>query len=474
MALNNVNSLNNNLGVGSGLPLEPTLAKLREAENVALALVQSRYDRANQRLSAYGTLKGALEAFQNAAKDLANPQRLGAMKSSSNIDGVNVSASGKAIAGSYQIDVQQLARAQTLVAAGQADRATAIGTGGVITFTLQDGSTRTLDLSGQVTSLDALVQAINADESLQLGATLVNDGSDAPHRLLLTTKATGTSAAITRISVADNDALNEVIGFGLTDPAHPDDPAATINHMQVRQAAQDAKLSINGIVVTSASNDVQNAIEGVSVSLIKTGAGTVTVASDTEAASKTITAFVTAYNALQSTIKALTAYDTDTKMGSALTGDALARRVQSQMRASLDAMTDGKLGSLSRMGITTDPTTGALNTDASKLNAALKENLADVLALFTGQTGIAQRVARASDDFLRGDGMFAASDTSIQKTLKSLQREYESTERRIDDKIDAYRAQFVALDRTVAQMSSISSYLTTQLSMLNNLAAGNK
>jgi len=316
--------------------------------------------------------------------------------------------------------------------------------------------------------LNDLVQAINAREDLGINATLVHDGSQTPHHLLLTTKATGTLAAITQVSVAGNDALNGVIGFGLTDPT---DPGKTINHLQVQQTAQDAQLKINGIPVTSASNEIQNAIEGVSLTLGNIGAGAVSITPDSEAASKSITAFVTAYNALQSTINQLTAYNPDKQQGSALTGDTLARRVQSQMRATLNAVTDGKLGSLSRMGITTDPSTGELKTDSAKLNAAIKNNLPDVVALFSGEAGIAQRVARASEDFLGSSGMFAASDASIKKTLKSLEGEYASTERRIDDKIAAYRAQFVALDRTVAQMSSVSSYLSTQLSMLNNLAS---
>jgi len=462
-----VSSVNNNLGVGSGLPLEATLKKLREVESVALSLVKSRYDKTNQRLSAYGKLKGALEAFQKSAKDMAKPASLSGMKTSTSIDGATVSASDKAIAGNYHVEVKTLARAQMLAAAGQADRNAAIGTGGTITFTLQDGSKKTLDLSEQGTSLNDLVHAINADESLGLSATIVDDGSDAPHRLMLTTKATGTQAAITQIAVTGNDALNDVLGFGATDPT---DPAKTIDHLHVQQTAQNAQLTINGIAVESASNTIQNAIEGVSLTLSKTGTGTVTIAPDSEAASKMVTAFVTAYNTLQSTINKLTAYNPDTHAGSALTGDTLARRVQSQMRATLNTVTDGKLGSLGRMGITTDPSTGELKTDSAKLNAAIKENLADVMALFSSENGIAQRVAKASEDFLGNDGMFSASDASIKKTLKSLESEYASTERRIDDKIAAYRAQFVALDRQVSQMSSISAYLSTQLSMLNNLA----
>jgi len=462
-------TLNNHLGVGSGLPLEATLTKLREVENVSLALVQTRYDQVNQRLSAYGKLKSALEAFQSAAKDVGKADALRAMKATSDADGVKVNAGSKAIAGSYQIEVEQRARAQTLVAEGLAERNAAIGAGGVIHFTRADGTSKTLDLSGQGTSLDDLVSAINADASLGLSATLVNDGSSTPHRLLLSTKETGEQAALSQVQVEGNDALNKVLGFGVSDPSNP---STTTQGLSVQQSAQDAQLTINGIAVKSASNTIENAIEGVSLTLSKTGVATVTVAADGEAANKTIQAFVKAYNTLQGTIQALTAYDPEQQRGSALTGDSLARRVQIQMRATLNAVTAGASGTLARMGISTDPSNGQLKTDSAKLDAALKNNLSDVLDLFTGEQGIAARVASASDDFLRSDGAFAASDAGIQKTLKSLENEYASTERRIDAKIAAYRAQFVALDRSVAQMSSVSSYLSTQLSMLNNLAAG--
>jgi len=462
-------AVNNNLGVGSGLPLEATLTKLREVENVSLSLVQTRYDQVNQRLSAYGKLKGALEAFQTAAKDVGKADSLRAMKAASNGDGVKVSVNTKAIAGEYQIEVEHLARAQTLVAKGLAERNAAMGEGGKITFTRTDGTSQTLDLSGKGTSLDEVVKAINADASLGLSATIVNDGSPTPHRLLLTTKDTGELAALKQVQVEGNDTLSGVLGFGLP---NPDGTGNTVNHLSVQQSAQDATLTINGIVVTATNNTIENAIEGVSLTLSKTGAATVTVAADGEAANKTIQSFVKAYNTLQSTIHSLTAYDTSNQRGSALTGDSLARRVQIQMRATLNAVTAGETGTLARLGISTDPNNGQLKTDSAKLDAALKDSLPDVLALFAGEKGIAARVASASDDFLRSDGAFATSDAGIQKTLKSLENEYASTERRIDDKIAAYRAQFVALDRSVAEMSSVSSYLSTQLSMLNNLAAG--
>jgi len=451
-----VTSIHNNLGVGSGLPLEATLKKLREVENVALSLVQSRYDRTNQRLSAYGQLKSSLESFQKTAAALRKPETLGSMKGSSSMEGINVTPSDKAIAGTYQVDVKQLARAQTVVAAGCADRNAQIGTGGKVTLTFQDGTTKTLDLSEKGTTLDDLIKAINADANLGLDATIVQDGSDAPHRLVLTTKATGSQAALSGLSVQGNDALQGLLGF---------------EHLTEQQAAQDAQLSINGIPVRSATNNIQDAIAGISLNLSSTGSGTVTIARNNEAARKAIDAFVDAYNALQNTLKKLTAYDSGEQRSSVLTGDSLARRVQNQIRETLNVANGNPLGSLSRLGIATDPSTGQLQTDQAKLDAALKAHLPDVLALFADENGIAARVTDTADAFLRSDGVFSTSDASIQQTLKSLKNEYANTERRIDAKIAAYRAQFVALDRKVAEMSSVSSYLNTQLGMLKQLGA---
>src|SRR5690606_2570553 len=101
------------------------------------------------------------------------------------------------------------------------------------------------------TSLEDLVAAINADPDLGVHATLVNDGSDTPHRLLLTAAETGTDAAITGISVSGNsdpeNQLQSLIGFNEAQPS---------SSLQERVAASDALIDINGISITSQSNTI--------------------------------------------------------------------------------------------------------------------------------------------------------------------------------------------------------------------------
>src|SRR5690606_40938418 len=95
------------IGVGSGLPLSDLLAKLRSAEEAPLNNLKARYATFETRLSAYGTLKGAVSSLQDAAKALAKADTFGAVKAgSSNADAVNAAISNhaSAVEGSYNVD----------------------------------------------------------------------------------------------------------------------------------------------------------------------------------------------------------------------------------------------------------------------------------------------------------------------------------------------------------------------------------
>ena len=459
------------IGVGSGLPLEDLLGNLRNSENTALALIQSKQITAQNRLSAYGKIQSSLEALQTAGKALTNADTYGAMKNSVGTDAVSVSVSNKAIAGKYNITVGELATSQTIVAKGQADRTTAVGAGGIVTFTLGDGTKKELDLTGKDSSIDGLISAINSDPDLGIQATVINDGTASPYRLMLTATTTGTDSAITSIEVSksngtdsDNQALETLIGFSASD-ANAD--------LEI-QAAKNGQVTLNGITITSQTNTLENAIEGVTLTLNKvdTTGGALTITRDDSAAEKAVNAFVTAYNNLQNTIKSLTSYDVANQSSSALTGDSLARRVQSQVRDVLNASAStasGSIRSLSQIGITTDHATGTLKVDSTKLAAALKDNLADVQGLLGGDGGISKKLEQVADGFLKSGGLISAAKDGANRAIEDLRDQYDATSERIDAKMATYRAQFTALDGLVAQMNSTSAYLTQQLSMLGNM-----
>lgn len=454
------------IGVGSGLPLDELLSDLRKSESQSLALIQSRQSDVQSKLSAYGKLKGSVEQLQTAAKALDNPDIWGALKASASGDSFTAKASTDAVAGNYQVHVQQLATTQTLASAGVADPTSAMGSGGQISFTLGDGSQHTVTLSGNNTSLEDIAQAINKQSKLGIQASILNDGTESPYRLLLSTTQTGTDAAISAINISGNSGgqnqLQQLLGFGESAPE------STITE----QAASNAQLSINGISLHSQSNTIDNALQGITLQLNKTSdeAARLSVTRDDKAAQKAVHDFVDAYNSLQKNLRSLSSYDVENNKASALTGDPLVRRLQSQVREAL--MLSGQSGpirSLNDLGIQSSPSNGQLSINEDTLNSALRDNVDAVKNLFThSNQSLVNRVNTVTNSFLRPDGAFDSANKSATRQINDLKKQYEVNQARIEARMETYRRQFTALDSMVAQMDSLSVYLNQQLSMLNS------
>src|SRR5690606_18684465 len=208
-----------------------------------------------------------------------------------------------------------------------------------------------------------------------------------PYTTLFRSK-TGVQNSIASISVnaaegstATVGNLASVLSYGAGEPG-----------MQQITAASDAKVTINGLIeVSSDSNTLENVIDGVTLNLTKAvgadgTADTLKITRDDSVATTAVNNFVNAYNALQSTIKSLTSYDIDAQQGAALTGDSLARNAQSRVRDALNGLAVNGV-TLASIGIKTDPVTGNLSVDSTKLNDALKNNRAEIEQLFSGENG---------------------------------------------------------------------------------------
>lgn len=257
------------------------------------------------------------------------------------------------------------------------------GTGGSYlgsTFT-QDGTQSrgsvVLDAGDQ--SLQGIRDAINK-ANIGVTASIISDGSAAPYHLVLTSKASGATSTM-KVEISDENGapggdlqLAGLLGY---------DPAGAQNLSQT-SAAQSTVLNVNGLEVTSKSLNVGEAIQGVNLSVAGLGTTTVTVSKDTKSITDSVNAFVKAYNDLNTTIKGLTLYDSDTKSAGALQGDATVRGIQSELRNQLGAaITDSgaQLTSLSQVGIEFQKD-GSLSVNSSKLNKAISEHYNDFANLF--------------------------------------------------------------------------------------------
>jgi len=453
-----------NLGAVSGLPLEETLSKLQEAEDKKLEIYTQRQESFQTRIDAYTQLQSYLESLQTAAATLGKPETMSAMKGS--VTGgsaltATVAAEGAA-SGLYTIYVNKLATAQSLQSTAVADRAAKHGDTGSFEIELADGTKTTIDL-GSDTSLDGIVKAINANDKAGLSATVINDGNGNNY-LMLTAKNTGEKAAVKNITVTGDQSLQDLLGFSTAADGTTSGMAAT--------AATNAEVVINGITVTSGSNNIEGAIDGITLNLAETTEAnkpiTLKLERDTSVASTAVQNFVKAYNALQSTIKNLTAFDAQAATNQPLTGDSTTRSIQSQLAGVLQTVVgEGSVRTLADLGITTDPLARELKLDTTKLDKALKENSADVATLLTGKDGVGEKFAAVFDDILGSNGMIKTRQDGLAKSIAAVKDQQTRAKEASDAEMAQLRTRFVALDTFVAQMTSMSNYLTQQFEALS-------
>ncbi|TGV08027.1 flagellar hook-associated protein 2, partial [Alcaligenaceae bacterium 429] len=200
------------VGVGSGLPVDKILADLRKVENQSLALIQNRKSAAEARLSGYSVLKGSLDSLQGAGKKLADPDIFSAFKATTSNDAVTAKANSNAIAGSYEIEVKNLATSQRLTKTDNRERVLSDQEGGKISVTMENGDTHEVDLAGFDNTMEGMVKAINSDPKLGISATLINAGEGQTH-LVISSIKTGVGNAVSKIEVKDNEQLNDFLGF---------------------------------------------------------------------------------------------------------------------------------------------------------------------------------------------------------------------------------------------------------------------
>ncbi|CAB3823914.1 flagellar filament capping protein FliD [Achromobacter dolens] len=454
-----------NLGSVSGLPLEKILSDLQAAEDKKLSIYTTRASSYKTRIDAYAQLQSSLEALQKSAAVLGKTETMAAIKGS--VTGgtaltATVAAEG-AVAGQYVIEVNNLARAQSLQSGAVADRTAKHGDTGSFEIELADGTKRTIDLKGD-TSLNGIVKAINADDKSGLRATVINDGSGNNY-LMLTAKDTGVQASVKNITVTGDQSLKDILSFSTA-------ADGTTTTGMANTKAEDAQLTINGLAVKSGSNNVANVIDGVTLNLTdKTEAGkpiTLKLESDTSVANKAIQDFVKTYNALQTTIKNLTAFDAKAATNQPLTGDGTTRSIQSSVTGALQAVLgSGTVRSLADLGITTDPQTRQLKLDQTKLDKALSGSPADVTKLLTGDNGLAKNFEKAFKDVLGSTGSLKTRTDGLTKSMSDLDAQQKRAKAASDAEIDQMRTRFVALDKFYMQMQTTANYLTQQFAAMN-------
>jgi len=439
------------LGIGSGLDLNGLLTQLQQAERAKLEPIQERIETEESQISAYGQVKSALSDFQSATEELNATDAFESLSTSVEGSGLSAVSDSDAQPGRYDIHVEQLATAGSLVTERLDTADTAIVTGEQsLTFSLAEGAIDPITVEDGST-LEDMRDAINTQSDGRLSASIINDGEG--YRLSVNATETGAAASIQSTNFTD------VL-----------DNSVATSDTQFVQDGVDAKFNVNGIDIVSPTNRVEGAIQGITLTLTEADTdSTVVVAQDSNAIREQVTSFVDAYNTLKDTVGSLTAYNPESGSAGELNGDSATRTVENTLRQALSSSTGGDgFNVLSDIGISLQ-LDGTLAIDNERLDEVIANQPDQLAGFFAGDTnegGMAGQITSAVEQLIGEGGRLGSAISSSESRMERLNDRFATTESRIDQTVERYRAQFSAMDGMVAQMNQTSAYLTQQLATL--------
>lgn len=460
------------LGIGSGIDTGAMLEKIQQAELTRLkpyATLQTNYQ---GKISAWGQISSALDKLKDSVKGLTD-NGFSTLTPGKN-DAFTVTLGKGASANTHKVVVHELAAAHKLATAGQAEKDQQLGSDAAtrtLTITTGDGEKLDIALSKDETSLDQIAKKINkADGDVTASVQRTDDG----YQLVLTAKKSGEDGKMS-VEVRGDDQLDGLLN-------------TRTGSIEEKVAAKNAELSVDGIKYTRSSNNISDIIDGVTLELKakskdQAEGEQLTLTKDNSAIKTTLKSFVEQYNALQKLVGTASKFDQDgaKKDGGGkngvLMGDIMLRGMMSEIRSAINGVVGegaAEVSSLADIGITIDTASGEMRLDEKKLDAAVADHPDAIGEMFMGRgekTGIAGQLNALFDQYLgdgtsKDKGAIKLATDGLDEQVKRMQEQIDRTQALIDKNVERYRQQFIALEKTMAQMNSMSNQLSSVIATL--------
>lgn len=462
-------------GLASGFNSTSYIEAVMKQESIPLTKLQTKQSNTKAFMNTFDGINTKLKTLKDAAfalKDKSVFQTTSA--TSSDATKVSVTAGESAFAGSYQVEVVNLARQQqsnSKVFDSTTDLTTIPD---VLNFGVdKDGKSIDVDIKdAKGKSLDDALKIISDRVNaagIGVNAAVIQTSSD-KKILTLTAAQSGEAGKFTN----PTDAF---FGF-TTDP---------------NQTAKDATLNVNGISITSSSNEVKNAIPGVTLQLNDKGNSTVKVSMDADKVASKVEAFVKAYNDVINSIRDVTKKSEKTSSGAltlTLQGDSTLRELQSQLNNMMNNMVGSTSGFklLGEIGLEVDKgvtsaslMTGNISFDKDKFKAKLAENPQALQSMFTSVTskdangkptsGI-DGLGALFDDRLKEwtnsvDGIMSSKIKGYSSDISYLGTQIESMQERLNMREATLKSKYANLEVVMTGLNSQKDWITSQVAQLN-------
>jgi flagellar hook-associated protein 2 len=434
-------------GMASGLP--PNIVdQIMDAERIPLKQLESKKTAQDDKYKLVEEFEGKINEIPKNLSELINTRGFSSMKlSTSDANVLNgVVDPNEATAGSWNIEVVQLAQKSGAVSTGfpDADR-TQLGVG-YIKFETPEG-TKEVYISGQNNTMKGVVAAINSSNT-GLKASIINDkkNPENPYRIMVTGVSTGSEK---QISFPDVYMLDGDLDFSFENS----------------RAAQNAIVKIDGFEVELADNQAKDLIPGVTVDLKQAAPGktvSVSIKEDVDVISGKIKSFVDAYNGaltwIQNQHKLQKGKDGREHLGP-LGGDGMLRTIESDFRRLI--MTpqygiDGKINQVGQLGIEFNRN-GTLNFSQEKFNKAVSNDPHSVHVFFRGDgyaTGFVPAVKKTVSNVTNPNaGPLGMRKGTIRANIKDMDNRIEHKNKALEKKEDQLKQKFADLESKMSKIN---------------------
>lgn len=382
------------LGSGSGIDTNALTEQLVSiSSQLEAQKLNGKKTTLETQISDYGKLRSALSSFQSAAAALGSADTFNAKSVSiPTTTQFSITAlNSNAVAGNYNLQVRQVAQAQTLVTGnaysspndpvGKGELTLRLGHWSGNSFNVNEKkASGTIVIDETNNTLAGLRDAIN-DAKLGITASIVNDGTG--YKLMLNAE-TGANNEIEITAAEDAGAL---ASFNFN---------AANKKLDQQQEGLDAKIAVNRLEVSRETNHITDVIDGLEFDIFSANSSetvAISITADKGAGEQAIRQFVEAYNTLIADVAKLTGFDAELDNFGSLKSDPLAKNLMQVLRTTLASPITGGadlFSTLGSIGIRTK-TDGTLeineNPDEPNTNfrAAIDKNYEAVKNLFVPQ-----------------------------------------------------------------------------------------
>ncbi|WP_159879658.1 flagellar filament capping protein FliD [Aquitalea denitrificans] len=441
------------------LDVQSIVSQLMTIEQQPLQASQQRSSKYNTQLSSIGQISSALSALQSSASKMSTGAFLQQFKASSTDTSIaSVATTTGGVAGSYALNVTQLAKSRQLVfdrvgsSAVTDPKATLSGAPTSLTLTVA-GKDTVINLTPSATdtvSLQSISDRINQSGAGVNASVVQNNGE---YKLVLASSNSGSDNAFTiKAGGTDSGSTSGSTLAGLSQ---------SITAAGESTAASDALLTVNGVSVSSGSNHLTNVISGANVDITKLGQSTITMTSDSSGIATSLQGFVDAYNQVKSAV--------DSARSGSLKANASVLAIQQKLTSILSTQIPGvdattSYAYLAQAGISIQKD-GTLKLDQTAFNKALSANPTAVANLFgnASSTGFGDRLSSAVNDLLGPNGVIETSKTSINSLITSETSLQTSLSAKLSARQTMYTQQYTALNAVLSKMQQSTSNLANLL-----------